>query len=176
MVHSLFYLDFVNTPPSYNLDYFHKLVVENGGSFSMNLNDSVTHCIAAEKKGIPLFSCRTTFFFILSVECIQFRGSLLHSQVSNIRQPCATEGSSIIHGSWTVPSKNVFFVCNPSSSLGYIPYFSLLSIYRTYSKRNSLYRYILFLADFARHKFPEEIDSYADFYYWDIDVADLKQV
>ena len=24
----------------------------NGGSFSMNLNDSVTHCIAAEKKGI----------------------------------------------------------------------------------------------------------------------------
>jgi len=29
--------------------------VENGGSFSMNLNDSVTHCIAAEKKGIYLF-------------------------------------------------------------------------------------------------------------------------
>ncbi|EMS49279.1 Putative DNA ligase 4 [Triticum urartu] len=29
--------------------------------------------------------------------------------------------------------------------------------------------------DFARHKFPEEIDSYADFYYWDIDVSDLKQ-
>jgi len=40
----------------------------------------------------------------------------------------------------------------------------------------SLYRYILFLADFARHKFPEEIDSYADYYYWDIDIADLKQV
>ena len=39
-----------------------------------------------------------------------------------------------------------------------------------------MYRYILFLADFARHKFPEEIDSYADFYYWDIDVADIKQV
>ncbi|RLM66518.1 putative DNA ligase 4 [Panicum miliaceum] len=54
-------------------------VVENGGSFSMNLNDSVTHCIAAEKKGI-------------------------------------------------------------------------------------------------KHKFPEEIDSYADYYYWDIDIADLKQI
>lgn len=40
----------------------------------------------------------------------------------------------------------------------------------------SLYRYILFLADFARHKFPEEIDSYADYYYWDIEIADLKQV
>uniref|UniRef100_A0A0E0DI11 DNA ligase n=1 Tax=Oryza meridionalis TaxID=40149 RepID=A0A0E0DI11_9ORYZ len=72
--------DFVNIPPSYNLDYFHKLVVENGGSFSMNLNDSVTHCIAAEKK------------------------------------------------------------------------------------------------DFARHKFPEEIDSYADYFYWDIDISDLKQI
>ncbi|KAL6843747.1 hypothetical protein ACP4OV_026318 [Aristida adscensionis] len=82
--------DFVNTPPSYSAEYFHKLVVENGGSFSMNLNDSVTHCIAAEKKGC-------------------------HS-------------------------------------------------------------YILFLADFARHKFPEEIDPYADYYYWDIDIADLKQI
>jgi hypothetical protein len=40
----------------------------------------------------------------------------------------------------------------------------------------SLYRYVLFLADFARHKFPEEIDSYADYYYWDIEIADLKQV
>jgi hypothetical protein len=39
-----------------------------------------------------------------------------------------------------------------------------------------LYRYILFIADFARHKFPEEIDSYADYYYWDIEIADLKQV
>ncbi|XP_064949544.1 DNA ligase 4-like isoform X3 [Musa acuminata AAA Group] len=41
---------FVNIPPSYSVDYFHKVVVENGGTFSMNLNDSVTHCIAAEKK------------------------------------------------------------------------------------------------------------------------------
>ncbi|KAF3794559.1 DNA ligase 4 [Nymphaea thermarum] len=44
--------NFVNFPPTYSLDFFHKLVVENGGSFSMNLNDSVTHCIAAERKGI----------------------------------------------------------------------------------------------------------------------------
>ncbi|CAN6452740.1 unnamed protein product [Victoria cruziana] len=43
---------FINIPSAYSLDFFHKLVVENGGTFSMNLNDSVTHCIAAERKGI----------------------------------------------------------------------------------------------------------------------------
>ncbi|XP_047063165.1 putative DNA ligase 4 [Lolium rigidum] len=115
---TMFY--FVNTPPSYNLDYFHKLVVENGGSFSMNLNDSVTHCIAAEKKGI------------------KYKAAIRHGR--------------IIHHSWILDC----------------------------SKQKCLLRlqpkYILFLADFARHKFPEEIDSYADFYYWDIDVADLKQI
>ena len=44
-------LDFVNVPSSYTIDHFHKMVAENGGNFSMNLNDSVTHCIAADKKG-----------------------------------------------------------------------------------------------------------------------------
>ncbi|KAJ0984175.1 hypothetical protein J5N97_002531 [Dioscorea zingiberensis] len=43
---------FINTPPLHSVEYFHKLVAENGGTFSMNLNDSVTHCIAAERKGI----------------------------------------------------------------------------------------------------------------------------
>ncbi|KAF9612970.1 hypothetical protein IFM89_004673 [Coptis chinensis] len=43
---------FINVPPNHSLDSFHKMVAENGGSFSMNLNDSVTHCIAAERKGI----------------------------------------------------------------------------------------------------------------------------
>jgi hypothetical protein len=33
-----------------------------GGSFSMNLNDSVAHYIAAEKKGIYL-CFRSSFFF-----------------------------------------------------------------------------------------------------------------
>lgn len=59
---SLSYLDFVNIPSSYNLEYFHKLVVENGGSFSMNLNESVTHCIAVEKRGIYLCFRRSLFF------------------------------------------------------------------------------------------------------------------
>ncbi|VAH35971.1 putative DNA ligase 4 [Triticum dicoccoides] len=115
---TMFY--FVNTPPSYNLDYFHKLVVENGGSFSMNLNDSVTHCIAAEKKGI------------------KYQAAIRHGR--------------IIHYSW------ILDCCKQKILLRLQP------------------KYILFLADFARHKFPEEIDSYADFYYWDIDVSDLKQI
>ncbi|XP_042449439.1 DNA ligase 4-like isoform X2 [Zingiber officinale] len=42
---------FINAPQSLSMDHLHKTVVENGGAFSMNLNDSVTHCIAAEKKG-----------------------------------------------------------------------------------------------------------------------------
>lgn len=115
---TMFY--FVNTPPSYNLEYFHKVVVENGGSFSMNLNDSVTHCIAAEKKGI------------------KYQAAIRHGR--------------IIHYSW------ILECCKQKCLLRLQP------------------KYILFLADFARHKFLEEIDSYADFYYWDIDVADLKQI
>ncbi|KAK6147415.1 hypothetical protein DH2020_018327 [Rehmannia glutinosa] len=43
---------FVNVPSSHSLDSLHKMVVENGGTFSMNLNNSVTHCIASESKGI----------------------------------------------------------------------------------------------------------------------------
>uniref|UniRef100_A0A1J3DSA4 DNA ligase 4 n=1 Tax=Noccaea caerulescens TaxID=107243 RepID=A0A1J3DSA4_NOCCA len=43
---------FVNVPQSYSVDTFRKMVVENGGKFSMNLNNSVTHCIAAESSGI----------------------------------------------------------------------------------------------------------------------------
>lgn len=46
--------DFVNVPQSYSVDTFRKMVVENGGKFSMNLNNSVTHCIAAESSGMSL--------------------------------------------------------------------------------------------------------------------------
>uniref|UniRef100_A0A0D9ZQB6 DNA ligase IV n=1 Tax=Oryza glumipatula TaxID=40148 RepID=A0A0D9ZQB6_9ORYZ len=94
--------------------------VKNGGSFSMNLNDSVTHCIAAEKKGI--------------------------------KYQAATRQGRIIHYSW------ILDCCKEKRLLHLQP------------------KYILFLADFARHKFPEEIDSYADYFYWDIDISDLKQI
>ncbi|GAB4853505.1 hypothetical protein Ancab_017696 [Ancistrocladus abbreviatus] len=43
---------FANTPPNNSLDTLHKMVTENGGTFSMNLNGTVTHCLAAESKGI----------------------------------------------------------------------------------------------------------------------------
>ncbi|GAB2291421.1 hypothetical protein Dimus_025677 [Dionaea muscipula] len=43
---------FVNVPPDYSFDSLHKMVTENGGTFSMNLNDKVKHCVAAESKGI----------------------------------------------------------------------------------------------------------------------------
>ncbi|KAG9148268.1 hypothetical protein Leryth_012224 [Lithospermum erythrorhizon] len=43
---------FVNVPSSHSLDSLHKMVAEHGGTFSMNLNNSVTRCIAAESKGI----------------------------------------------------------------------------------------------------------------------------
>eukprot|EP01018_Ginkgo_biloba_P026724 Gb_32664 [translate_table: standard] len=43
---------FVSAPQDYSVENFHKMVVENGGSFSMNLNHSVTHTIAADKRGI----------------------------------------------------------------------------------------------------------------------------
>ncbi|XP_069142833.1 DNA ligase 4 isoform X3 [Solanum lycopersicum] len=43
---------FANVPSSHTLESLHKMVVEHGGAFSMNLNKSVTHCIAAESRGI----------------------------------------------------------------------------------------------------------------------------
>ncbi|GMH13608.1 hypothetical protein Nepgr_015449 [Nepenthes gracilis] len=46
----VFYI--ANVPPNKSLDELHKMVTENGGTFSMNLNDTVTHCVAAESKGI----------------------------------------------------------------------------------------------------------------------------
>ncbi|XP_055810457.1 DNA ligase 4 [Solanum dulcamara] len=43
---------FANVPSSHTLESLHKMVVGHGGAFSMNLNKSVTHCIAAESRGI----------------------------------------------------------------------------------------------------------------------------
>ncbi|KAI3811462.1 hypothetical protein L1987_21186 [Smallanthus sonchifolius] len=43
---------FANVPSTHSLDSLHRMVAENGGTFSMNLNNAVTHCIAAESRGI----------------------------------------------------------------------------------------------------------------------------
>ncbi|KAG1326863.1 DNA ligase 4 [Cocos nucifera] len=112
--------DFINVPPSYSVDYFHKIVVENGGTFSMNLNDSVTHCIAAERKGI------------------KYQAAMRHGD--------------IIHYSW------VLDCCKQKRLLHLQP------------------KYYLFLADSSKSKFQEEIDTFSDYYYWDIDIADIKQM
>ncbi|XP_027904082.1 DNA ligase 4 isoform X2 [Vigna unguiculata] len=42
---------FANVPPSHSLESLHKIIAESGGTFSMNLNNSVTHCVAAGSKG-----------------------------------------------------------------------------------------------------------------------------
>ncbi|GFZ21909.1 DNA ligase IV [Actinidia rufa] len=56
---------FVNMPPTHSLDSLHKMVAENGGTFSMNLNNSVTHSIAAESKGIKF-------------QAAKLRGDIIH--------------------------------------------------------------------------------------------------
>jgi hypothetical protein len=49
--------DFINTSMEYSIGELHKLVVENGGTFSMNLSKAVTHAIASQKKGRNVFFC-----------------------------------------------------------------------------------------------------------------------
>ncbi|KAD3068139.1 hypothetical protein E3N88_36019 [Mikania micrantha] len=50
---------FANVPSTHSLDSLHKLVAENGGTFSMNLNNVVTHCIAAESRGIKFQAAKS---------------------------------------------------------------------------------------------------------------------
>lgn len=107
---SLTLLDFINAPQALSMDYFHKVVVENGGSFSMNLNDSVTHCIAADKKGLPLFFIlRRTADMVLWL-----RFWFLIWKGLDIRQQFSMEMSFTILGSWIVASKSAFYICNQS--------------------------------------------------------------
>jgi hypothetical protein len=43
--------DFANFAPDHSKDEMHRLVVEHGGSFSMNQIDAVTHMVADRKEG-----------------------------------------------------------------------------------------------------------------------------
>ncbi|XP_021275747.1 DNA ligase 4 isoform X2 [Herrania umbratica] len=110
---------FVNVPPTYSLDSFHKMIVEHGGMFSMNLNKSVTHCVAAESKGI------------------KYQAAKLHGE--------------IIHYSW------VLDCCSQKMLIPLQP------------------KYFLFLSESSKKKLQQEVDEYSDPYYWDLDVADIKQ-
>ncbi|XP_009359940.2 DNA ligase 4 isoform X2 [Pyrus x bretschneideri] len=111
---------FVNVPPTHSLDSLHKLVVENGGTFSMNLNNAVTHCVAADGKGI--------------------------------RYQAAKRHGDIIHISW------VLDCCSQKKLLPLQP------------------KYYLFLSDSSKKKLQEEIDDFSDSYYWDLDLAEIKQL
>ncbi|KAF8033682.1 hypothetical protein BT93_C0069 [Corymbia citriodora subsp. variegata] len=111
---------FVNVPSNLSLDALHKMVVENGGTFSMNLNDSVTHCVAAESKGIKF--------------------------------QAAKRRKDVIHYSWVLDS------CSQKKLLPLQP------------------RYFLFLSDESKRKLQEEIDEFSDSYYWDLELADIKQL
>ncbi|KAL9445233.1 hypothetical protein AB3S75_018257 [Citrus x aurantiifolia] len=111
---------FVNVPPAYSLDFLHKMVVENGGTFSMNLNNSVTHCVAADNKG-------------LKYEAAKCRGD-------------------VIHYSW------VLDCCSQKKLLQLQP------------------KYYLHLSDSSKKKLQEEVDEFSDLYFWDLDLADIKQL
>ncbi|XP_021772147.1 DNA ligase 4-like [Chenopodium quinoa] len=111
---------FVNVPSDHSLDSMHKLAVENGGTFSMNLNDTVTLCIGAESRGIKY-------------------------EVTKSR------GCDIIHYSW------VLDCCSQKQLLPLRP------------------KHFVFLSDSSRKKLQEEIDEFSDSYFWDVDVAELKQ-
>ncbi|XP_022755489.1 DNA ligase 4 isoform X3 [Durio zibethinus] len=111
---------FVNVPPTYSLDSFHKMIVEHGGMFSMNLNNSVTHCVAAESKGI------------------KYQAAKFHGE--------------IIHYSW------VLDCCSQKKLIPLQP------------------KYFLFLSESSKKKLQQEVDQYSDPYYWDLDLADIKQL
>lgn len=112
---------FVNVPSSHSLDSLHKLVVENGGTFSMNLNDKVTHCVGAESKGIKYEAAKR-------------------------------RGCDVIHYSWVLDcySQQQLLPLRP--------------------------KHFIFLSDSSKKKLQEEIDEFSDSYFWDLNVAELKQI
>ncbi|KAL9237355.1 hypothetical protein vseg_011914 [Gypsophila vaccaria] len=112
---------FVNVPAGHSLGSLHTLVVENGGTFSMNLNDTVTHCIGAESKGIKYEAAKR-------------------------------RGRDVIHYSW------VLDCCSKKQLLPLRP------------------THFINLSDASRKKLEEEIDEFSDSYFWDINVAELKQI
>ncbi|XP_061991495.1 DNA ligase 4 [Rosa rugosa] len=120
LIFSKMMLYFANVPPTHSLDSLHKIVAENGGTFSMNLNNSVTHCVAADSKGI--------------------------------KYQAAKRQGDVIHLSW------VLDCCSQKKLLPLQP------------------KYYLFISDSSKKKLEEEIDEFSDPYFWDLDLADIKQL
>lgn len=176
----LWHLDFVNVPTLHSLDSLHKMVVENGGTFSMNLNSSVTHCVASESKGQPLLSyqsemnlsiCKETWpEWILNIFCI------------GLKFQAAKRQGDCIHYSWLLEccaqkqliplqpkSVNSITLLSLYLSIGLLPWFSSWLFFCPY-------RYFLFLSEATKKKLEEEVDEFSDSYYLDLNVQELKQV
>ncbi|KAL8480268.1 hypothetical protein ACS0TY_026986 [Phlomoides rotata] len=111
---------FVNVPITHSLDSLHKMVVENGGSFSMNLNNSVTHCIGSENKGIKF--------------------------------QAAKRQGDVIHYSWLSDC------CTQKQLIPLHP------------------KHFIFLSETTKKKLEEDFDGFADSYYLDFNVTELKQI
>ncbi|KAI7747083.1 hypothetical protein M8C21_002519 [Ambrosia artemisiifolia] len=83
---------FANVPSSHSLDSLHKMVAENGGTFSMNLNNAVTHCIAAESRGVPHFPSTPPVF----EKILRFTWT----SSAGIKFQAAKRHGDVIHYSW----------------------------------------------------------------------------
>ncbi|RDX65839.1 DNA ligase 4, partial [Mucuna pruriens] len=83
--------DFVNVPPSHSLESLHKIIAENGGTFSMNLNNSVTHCVAADSKGSLSLSVYFLAEDLIKGSCVYCVG---------FKFQAAKRHGDIIHYSW----------------------------------------------------------------------------
>ncbi|KAG6411422.1 hypothetical protein SASPL_129504 [Salvia splendens] len=88
---------FVNVPILHSLDSLHKLVVENGGTFSMNLNSTVTHCIASESKGQSLLSEQSLTLVTLRIkfQAAKRQGDVIH--YSWLLECCTQKQSLPLH-------------------------------------------------------------------------------
>lgn len=89
----------MNTPSDMPLDNFHKMVVENGGTFSMNLNNSVTHCVAAESKGLFLFHISPSLSLSLVIDFIGLLTKRSET-VTGIKFQAAKRNKDVLHYSW----------------------------------------------------------------------------
>ncbi|CAN4084839.1 unnamed protein product [Withania somnifera] len=92
---------FANVPSSHTLDSLHKMVVEHGGAFSMNLNKSVTHCIAAEsreKMEAEVDEYSDSFYSALSIEEIEQNTQKTPKLLTTTKKYCPKDKWARFHG------------------------------------------------------------------------------
>lgn len=138
----------------------------------MNLNNSVTHCIAAETRGV-LFRHFTLFslFFAQKIHIFFFLKGLSF-KLQNVMVMLSTT-----HGYLIVVHTRNLSLYSPSNYhitlYMYMPFcvnFQFDLLFRGYN------RYFLVISESSKKKLQEEIDEFSDSYFMDIDIKDLKQV